>query len=182
MCPRNCGDRAENETNTDPREGVRADVFKEALRAEGRWGIRVSQAELLTCEDPEGREQGMWQEKTDAQQGGEETGPDAAGLQTIWGFILRTRGDHQRILSMEAAQVGEEPQVCMQQTTVNKKALTVQLFFKTNLKSEFEVMFLNLTERSHLLQTTWSKSSLLEVVFHMECYYISWRLVGGRGG
>ena len=36
MCPRNCGDRAENETNRDPREGVRADVFKEALRAEGR--------------------------------------------------------------------------------------------------------------------------------------------------
>ena len=52
-------------------------------------------------------------------------------------------------------EVGEETLGYVKQITVNKKALTVQLFFKTNLKSEFEVMFLNLTERrGHLLQTT----------------------------
>ena len=51
-------------------------------------------------------------------------------------------------------EVGEEPLGYVQQITVNKKALVVQLFFKTNLRSEFEVMFLNLIERrGHLLQT-----------------------------
>lgn len=65
-------------------------------------------------------------------------------------------------------EVGEEPLGYVKQITVNKKSPVVQLFFKANLESKFEVMFLNLIERKgHLLQMTRSKPRLLEVVFHM---------------